>query len=106
MPPDAYGMVSGDEARRLMYSSTGAPLSAFSSCLVLKVYLFNHDAFVGSLAHVVDGERGNAAGGHGFHFDAGFISRAAGGANVDGMGVVVQGELHTDKGQGQAMAKR
>src|SRR5690606_26873644 len=109
------GSASGQASPRVPTSSATrakysrlivAPLTAFASCLVFKAYLFNDDAFVGRLAHVVDGQRRHAGGGHGFHFDAGFVVGAAGGAHFDGMGGVVEREIDPDEGQRQAVAQR
>ncbi|MNZ99579.1 hypothetical protein D3C78_1189110 [compost metagenome] len=68
--------------------------------------MFDHDAFVGGLAHVVDGQRGHAARHHGFHFHARLVAGAAGGLDVDAMRGVVQREVDSHERQRQAVAKR
>src|SRR5690606_429683 len=80
-----------------------APFTAFTSCLVFKAYLFNDDALVGGLAHVVDGERGHAGRCHGFHFDAGGVVCAARRAHLYGMRVVVERKVDPGERQRQAV---
>src|SRR3546814_2788085 len=99
--------VPTSSATRAKYSRLiVAPLTAFASCLVFKANLFDDDAFVGRLAHVVDGKRGHAGRGHGFHFDAGLVLSAAGGAHFDRVGVVAQGEFEAHEGPRQAVEQR
>src|SRR5690606_17524263 len=83
-----------------------APFTAFTSCLVFKAYLFNDDALIGGLAHIVDGERGHAGRCHGFHFDAGGVVGAARRAHFYGMRVVVERKVDPRERQRQAVTQR
>src|SRR5690606_19477332 len=81
------------------------PLTAFTSGFMFEPHIFDDDALVGRLAHVVDGERRYAAGGHGFHFDPGFVIGAAGGLHRDGVVLVFGEELDAGKTKRQAVAQ-
>ena len=56
--------------------------------------------------HVVHRERGHGYGGERFHFHAGFVGHAAGGADVERAGGIIVGEFKRDFVQRQWVAER
>ena len=79
---------------------------AFAAAFALQADVFDGDVVAERLAHIVDGERGDAGGGQCFHFHAGFVGDAAGGADVERAGGVIVGKIERDFVQRQWVAER
>ena len=67
---------------------------------------FDHDAFLGALAHVVDREGGDRAGGHRFDLHAGLSFAADDRTDFDGAGCGVDVERDVDGGDRERMRER
>src|SRR5260221_11863547 len=70
------------------------PRPALSAALADELQVVDDDAFFGALAHVVDGEGGDSAGGHRFHLHAGLSVAAGDGVDFDD--AVPRGEVEGD----------
>src|SRR5690606_13263117 len=79
------------------------PFSTLATRFVFKSGVFNDNAFIGCLAHVINGERGDRTGGERFHLDAGFVVAAVGRADGDALCLIVQGKVNSCKCQRQAV---
>src|SRR5438270_13476316 len=89
--------------------AAGASIGALEGAAAAAALLFQPDALDGhntidGLAHVIDGEGGDADGGEGLHLDAGAAEDADGG--LDGQEVVGgKGEVNLGDGDGERVAE-
>src|SRR5579859_4611413 len=93
-----------------MYRRSGGPsIVAPEGPAAAAALLFQPDALdrhntIDSLAHVVDGQGGDADGGEGFHLDAGAAEDAYGRLQAQD-GVALEGEVHDGGGDGEGVAE-
>jgi len=85
-------------------------VSRFSAEFFQQADRFDHHPAIHRLAHVIDGEQGDAGGGERLHFDAGAAKSFRHGAAFNGMGAAILGFIQTevdgDFGQRNGMAER
>ena len=96
-------------SRRCWRSSRGRLLqhdvAAGAAALAHQPHALEADGPVDGLAHVVDGEGGDADRGHGLHLHAGLRGGGDGGGDVHGGGGLVRLEVDGDAGQGDGVAE-
>src|SRR5438105_2753504 len=81
-----------------------AERAAATPALLLQPYLFDRHNTIDRLAHVINGQRGNADGGQCFHFHAGAAEDADGRFNAEEI-VAFVGEINGCRRDRQRMAK-
>src|SRR3954470_7012202 len=89
--------------------AAGASIGALEGAAAAAALLFQPDALDGhntvdGLAHVVDGEGGDADGGEGLHLDAGAAEDAHGGLDAQEVGLG-EGEIEGGAGDGEGVAE-
>lgn len=81
-------------------------MAGFAALFFEEADAFDDHAAIDGLAHVVDGEQGDAGSGEGLHLDAGAADRFGGGAAVDGVAGAVEAEFEADLGEDDGVAER
>ncbi len=99
-------ILSAEKSERSAGAPGRFPQARFSTALFLQLQRFDAHAAIHGLAHVVDGQQGNAGGRQGFHFHAGAAYGFRRGCAGYCVATAFNLELDVHPGQRQRVAER